>query len=49
MNLTHTSGAGIFVADTILRSMRLNLTASRHRQLYGLGTVLQSNHQLQLV
>ncbi|MDP9129324.1 MAG: hypothetical protein M3N35_02980 [Candidatus Binatota bacterium] len=49
MNLTHTSGAGVFVADTILRAMRLNLRASRHRRLYGLGTVLQPNHQLQLV
>jgi hypothetical protein len=49
LNLTYTSGASIFVADTILRSMQLNLTASRHRQLYGLGTVLQPNHQLQLV
>jgi hypothetical protein len=49
MSLTHTSGAGIFVADTILRAMRLNLRASRHRRLYGLGTVLQPNHQLQLV
>jgi hypothetical protein len=49
MNLTHTSGAGIFVADTILRAMHLNLRASRHRRLYGLGTVLQPNHQLQLV
>jgi hypothetical protein len=49
MNLTHTSGAGIFVADTILRAMRLNLRASRHHRWYGLGTVLQPNHQLQLV
>ncbi len=49
INLTHTSGAGIFVADTILRSMRLNLTASRHNRLYGLGTVLQPNNQLQLI
>jgi hypothetical protein len=49
MNLTHTSGAGIFVADTILRAMRLSLKASRHHRLYGLGTVLQPNHQLQLV
>lgn len=49
MNLTHTSGAGIFVADTILKAMRLNLRASRHHRLYGLGTVLQPNHQLQLV
>ncbi len=48
-NLTYTSGAGIFVADTILRSMDLHLTASRHHRLYGLGTVMQPNHQLQLV
>jgi|SRR5665213_399677 len=49
MNLTHTSGAGIFVADTILKAMKLDLRASRHHRLYGLGTVLQPNHQLQLV
>jgi hypothetical protein len=49
LDLTHTSGAGIFVADTILKAMRLNLRASRHHRLYGLGTVLQPNHQLQLV
>lgn len=49
LDLTHTSGAGIFVADTILKAMKLNLRASRHHRLYGLGTVLQPNHQLQLV
>lgn len=49
INLTHTSGAGVFVADTILRAMNLTLNASRHRRLYGLGTVLQPNYQLQLV
>ena len=49
MNLTHTSGAGIFVADTILHAMRLSLKPSRHRNLYGLGTVLQPNSQLHLV
>lgn len=48
-DLTHTSGAGIFVADAILRSMDLKLTASRHQRLYGLGTVLRPNPQLQLV
>lgn len=47
--LTHTSGAGVFVADTILHAMHLSLKPSRHRNLYGLGTVLQPNHQLQLV
>jgi hypothetical protein len=49
LNLTHTSGAGIFVAESILQAMELKLTASRHHRLYGLGTVLQSNNQLQLV
>jgi hypothetical protein len=49
MDVTHTSGAGIFVADTILKAMNLRLNASRHHGLYGLGTVLQPNHQLQLV
>lgn len=49
LDLTHTSGAGIFVADTILQAMRLHLMTSRHHRLYGLGTVLQPNHQLQLV
>jgi hypothetical protein len=49
MNLTHTSGAGVFVADSILRAMQLRLRASRHHRLYGLGTILQSSPQIQLV
>ena len=49
VNLTYTSGAGIFVADTILRAMGLQLTASRHHRLYGLAAVLPPNNQLQLV
>lgn len=49
LNLSHTSGAGVFVADSILNAMNLRLTASRHHRLYGLGAVLQPNHQLQLV
>jgi hypothetical protein len=49
MGLTHTSGAGIFVADTILQAMDLSLKPSRHQNLYGLGTVLQPNNQLHLV
>ena len=49
INLSHTSGAGIFVADAILRAMKLRLTASRHQNLYGLGAVMQPNHQMQLV
>lgn len=49
LNLTHTSGAGIFVADTILQAMQLRLRASRHHRLYGLGTVLPVNNQIQLI
>jgi hypothetical protein len=49
LNLSHTSGAGIFVADTILQAMRLRLHTSRHHRLYGLGTVLPSSQQIQLV
>jgi hypothetical protein len=49
MDHSYTSGAGIFVADTILEAMNLNLRASRHHHWYGLGTELQPNHQLQLV
>lgn len=49
LNLSHTSGAGIFVADTILQAMQLHLRTSRHHRLYGLGTVLQPSRQVQLV
>lgn len=49
LGVTHTSGAGIFVADALLKAMNLNLKASRHQGLYGLGTVLTPNPQLQLV
>lgn len=43
------SGAGIFVADAILRAMQSQLTTSRHHRLRGLGAVLHPNPQLQLV
>jgi hypothetical protein len=49
LNMSQANGAGIFVADAILSAMDLRLMASRHQHLYGLGTVMQSNHQLQLV
>jgi hypothetical protein len=49
VTITHTSGAGIFVADAILNAMNLSLKTSRHHNLYGLGTVLQPNNQLRLV
>jgi len=49
LNLTHTSGAGIFVADAIFRAMDLSLKTSRHHRLYGLGAVLRPNYQMQLI
>jgi hypothetical protein len=49
LNVSHTSGAGVFVAGAILQAMQLHLMASRHQRWYGLGTVLQPNQQLQLV
>lgn len=49
MNLSHTASAGVFVADSLLQAMDLKLKVSQHNRLHGLGAVLQSNHQLQLV
>ncbi len=46
---SHTSSAGVFIADNILKSLKLNLISSRHHKLHGLGTVLQPNKQLALV
>jgi hypothetical protein len=42
-------GAGVFVADAILHAMDSELTVSRHHRLFGLGTVLRPNPQMQLV
>ena len=47
--VSHSAGAGVFVADAILKAMQLELKVSRHNKLYGLATVLQPNHQLQLI
>lgn len=49
VTLTHASGAGVFVADAILRAMSLKLKISRHHKLYGLGAVLMPSIQQQLV
>lgn len=49
VGVSHSSGAGVFVADAILQAMNLRLQATRHHRLHGLGAVLQSNNQLQLV
>jgi len=47
--LTHGSGAGVFVADAILQAMDSELKVTRHHRLYGLGTILRPNQQIQLV
>ncbi len=49
VDVSHTSGAGIFVADAIFKAMKLKMHASRHRHLYGLGVVLKTSSQLSLV
>jgi len=43
------SGAGVFVADALLRAMQSHLSASRHHRQYGLGAVLMVNPQLRLM
>lgn len=48
-SVSHTSSAGVFVADAILHAMQSQLTTSRYRHLYGLGAVLPLNPQLSLV
>jgi hypothetical protein len=47
--LTAGSGAGIFVADTILQAMNARLRVGHHHKQRGLVTVLQPSPQLQLV
>ena len=49
VNLTYSAGAGVFIADSILKAMSLSLKASRHHSLYGLGAVMRGSRQLQLV
>ena len=49
VSVSHTSGAGVFVADSIFRAMHAKLQVSRHHNLYGLGAILQPNRQLQIV
>lgn len=47
--LSPSSGAGVFVADAILQAMETELRPTRHHRLYGLGTVLRPNMQMQLI
>jgi hypothetical protein len=49
IQLSPSSGAGVFVADAILQAMQTQLTTSRHHNLHGLAAVLQPNPQLQLI
>ncbi|HUA13631.1 MAG TPA: hypothetical protein VL989_03970 [Candidatus Sulfotelmatobacter sp.] len=49
VNVSYGSGAGVFVADSILHSIGLKLIASRHHNLYGIGAVLHPLNQMQLV
>ena len=49
VEISHTGGAGIFVADAIFKAMKLKSHVSRHHRLYGLGVVLQPSSQLALV
>ena len=49
MKISQGNGAGVFIADSILEAMSLRLTPSRHKNLYGIGMVLQPNNQLRLV
>lgn len=48
-NISHTSGAGVFVADALLHAMQSQLKVSRYQKLYGLAAILQPNPQMQLV
>lgn len=43
------NGAGVFVADALLRSMQAPLRSARHQRLSGLATTLLPSNQLQLV
>jgi K+-sensing histidine kinase KdpD len=47
--LTSGSGAGIFVAQTILQAMTTRLRVGKHLNQHGLATTLQPSQQLQFV
>jgi len=48
-SLAPSSGAGIFVADSLLKNMEAPLHLSRHNKLSGLAATLLPSQQLQLV
>jgi len=43
------SAAGVFVADSLLRTLAAHLHVARYRSLTGLATTLQPSQQLQLI
>ena len=47
--LSASAGAGIFVADSLLKNMETSLKVSRHNNLSGLAATLLPSHQLALV
>jgi hypothetical protein len=47
--LTASSGAGIFVADSLLASMQARLRIAHHQKLTGLAATFNSSNQLRLV
>lgn len=47
--LTASSGAGIFIADTILSCMDIHLRAGRFHGKHGMAATLQPSRQLQLI
>lgn len=49
VGVSHASGVGVFVADAILQALQLRLQTTKHRKWHGLGAVLQTNNQLQLI
>lgn len=48
-NLTASSGAGIFVADSLLASMSAKLRVAHHQKLTGLAATLSASQQMALV
>ena len=48
-NLTASSGAGIFVADSLLASMSAKLRVAHHQRLTGLAATLMPSQQMVLV
>lgn len=48
-SLLSSSGSGIFIADALLKAINLNLLVSKHRHKVGLGVILKTNQQLELV